>query len=348
MSRIGILALTALLWGACVQVNPPRQPNVQQTAQLTVDYVCAPVEGRGELELQDLQGQREAAAYLRRAWIHLERKEWDATKDACAQVLYGPNDNASTRAKAFARYIRAETFNRQGEPELGAYDRKLAAELALDPRLRQRIAASGTVNKRTARKPAPAARLAVQKRSSWRPDPAIPARLDKMGRPYRLTVHHSAILFRGTQPQATAAQLRIIQRNHMQNPGRRYGDIGYHFLIDPAGRVWEGRQLRWQGAHARNDNNRGNIGICILGNFVGGKNGQRPNKAQQQALRQLVLDLSKRYRIADNQIFGHSDFVATQCPGPYWQPMVKQLRKEVRLANTRRQRQGNAAMATND
>ena len=329
-----------------MHLDAPRQPDLPQTAQLSLNYVLAPVDGQAQLELQDLQGQREEAAYLRRAWIHLERKEWPATIDACAQVIYGPN-NPSTMGEALARYIRAESFTRRGRPELGSYDRDRAAALALDPRLRRRIAAITEVQP-TRRPAAASTQLAIQKRSSWRPDPAIPGRLDAMGRPYRLTVHHSAMLFRGMQPQATAAQLRIIQRNHMRNPDRRYGDIGYHFLVDPAGRIWEGRQLRWQGAHARNTNNRGNIGICILGNFVRGNGGQQPNKAQQDALQRLVIQLSRRYGIGDNQIFCHNDFVATQCPGPYWQPLVERLKSQVRVAKARRKRRAGSSAASND
>jgi len=36
----------------------------------------------------------------------------------------------------------------------------------------------------------------------------------------------------------------VIQRDHMDAKG--WGDIGYHFRIDPSGRVLEGRELLWQ------------------------------------------------------------------------------------------------------
>ena len=29
-------------------------------------------------------------------------------------------------------------------------------------------------------------------------------------------------------------------------------DVGYHYAVDRAGRVWECRPLTWQGAHVRN------------------------------------------------------------------------------------------------
>jgi hypothetical protein len=135
-----------------------------------------------------------------------------------------------------------------------------------------------------------------------------------MGRIYRLTIHHSAMLLRSTAESEAAQQIRMIQSAHIK--GEHYGDIGYHYLIDPAGRIWQGRELRYQGAHARGDNNRGNIGICVLGNFMRNRDGQRPTEAVIESLETLVGHLSSKYGIGQEQIFSHGDLVNTQCPGP--------------------------------
>ncbi|MCA8948374.1 MAG: N-acetylmuramoyl-L-alanine amidase [Planctomycetes bacterium] len=149
-----------------------------------------------------------------------------------------------------------------------------------------------------------------------------------MDRATRITVHHSAMYFRNDSPAAAAVQIQQIQHEHMA--GRGYGDIGYHYLIDPAGRVWQGRPLRWQGAHASGANNIRNIGVCVLGNFVRGADGQQPSAAQVGALRHLIVALMQDHDIPAGEIFRHSDFKATACPGPLLEPVIDRIARELR------------------
>jgi hypothetical protein len=319
------LACVSFLAGCA---GSPRSAPVHAVAPvLSVDYVLAPVRDDAEFDLEGLANSRDPAAHLRRAWILLQRHRPQDAIDASASVLYGPHP-VSTQAEAFARYIRASGFDALGEQKRGDYDRQRALELALDPRLRERIGERG--GKAAAPEAtAVAGQLPLLPRARWNPTAPVSSRLDAMGRIFRITVHHSAMLFRDTSPQTAASQLRLIQHNHMQDPDRRYGDIGYHFLIDPGGRIWEGRDLKWQGAHARLDNNRGNIGICVLGNFIRGRDGQRPTEPELRSLRQLVAALAGRYGIAGDQIFCHSDFVVTECPGPLLEPEVARIAREI-------------------
>src|SRR5205085_874472 len=104
--------------------------------------------------------------------------------------------------------------------------------------------------------------------------------------------------------------MRDIQRAHMNGKETQFGDIGYHFVIDPYGRVLEGRELVWQGAHAKGDNNVRNIGICLIGNF----DEEQPSEAALTALRRLVDDLRGRYSIARDMVYGHRDLRKTRCP----------------------------------
>jgi hypothetical protein len=262
---------------------------------------------------------------LRRAYLELYCHRPQAAIDATAEVIYGPI-KPSANEEAFARYLRAEAYAQQGVAERGIYDLERARELALDSELqrllraRVRAAEPNAVNRATA--------VAVQDRSTWSPRDVDRSNLEPMGTPSRLTIHHSAMFFRDTRPAACAAQIQRIQREHMGNRG--YGDIGYHFLIDPAGRIWEGRELKWQGAHASGINNRRNIGICVLGNFLRGRDGQGPTPEQVQSMRVLVQDLMQRYRFGPEEIHCHSDFRPTECPGPLMESAVAELVGELR------------------
>jgi N-acetyl-anhydromuramyl-L-alanine amidase AmpD len=167
------------------------------------------------------------------------------------------------------------------------------------------------------------ASIAIENRSAWAPAAENRGNLEPMGQPRRVTIHHSAMYFRDTRPSVCAAQIQHIQKEHMGNRG--YGDIGYHFLIDPAGRIWQGRDMKWQGAHASGINNRQNIGICVLGNFLRGRGGQGPNPAQLGAMRTLVRQLMQQYGFGADEVHCHSDFKPTECPGPLMESAVAQM-----------------------
>ncbi|MGE3173637.1 MAG: peptidoglycan recognition family protein [Planctomycetota bacterium] len=321
-ARAVLLAL--LILPACSVV--PRGPTRDRGPEpvLSVDYVLAPVDASTGYDTQGLERSSDPAAMLRCAWIELHRRRPQDAIDRAARVLYG-TAAASPQAEALARYIRAEAYAAMGQPKNAVYDRERARELALDPRLLERLREGPEQPAPAMPTPVAAEAASVLPRATWRPAQPVSARLDPMGRIYRITVHHSAMLFRDLGPDTAAGQIRVIQRNHMTQPELRYGDIGYHFLIDPAGRIWQGRELRWQGAHARSVNNVGNIGICVLGNFIRGRDGQRPTSAEIGALRHLIGALSQQYGIPGNQVFSHRDFVNTECPGEYLETEVQRI-----------------------
>lgn len=166
---------------------------------------------------------------------------------------------------------------------------------------------------------APAAKkttgLPVIARAEWGALRAKPALMDKtVGAYSRITVHHSAdndpVVLDGSTARSFEA-VRDIQRAHMNGRDTHYGDIGYHFVIDPYGRVIEGRDLTYQGAHAKGDNNVKNVGICLIGNF----DEEKPTEAALAALRRLLDDLRAKYSIARNMVYGHRDLRSTRCPG---------------------------------
>ena len=116
----------------------------------------------------------------------------------------------------------------------------------------------------------------VEPRSAWGARPATGPYEPML--PLRLTLHHTEMAQPLTRADAVT-ELRVIQDFHIQ--GRGWIDIGYHFLIDGSGRVWEGRPHSVIGAHVRNKND-GNVGIALLGNFHP-PSAHRPTAAQTKA-----------------------------------------------------------------
>jgi len=162
--------------------------------------------------------------------------------------------------------------------------------------------------------------LADVSRTQWKAQ-AMRANHDPMSKPYRLTVHHTAEPLESDALASSCAEVRHIQSMHVQ---QGWADVGYHFFIDRAGRILEGRSLDAQGAHAGNsDANRGNVGIALLGNFVPQPSrgpayakAQVPTTAQMQALDRLTDALVARYNISTREIWAHEHFRETECPGP--------------------------------
>jgi hypothetical protein len=157
------------------------------------------------------------------------------------------------------------------------------------------------------------------RRASWSKGNPVPQLMDRMLPINRITVHHDGMSpFASTSQGAAAARIEAIRRAHRN---QNWGDIGYHYLIDPSGRVWEGRPLSWQGAHVK-DNNEGNIGVCVLGNYEE----QRLNERQAAALDQFLASTMRYHRIARNRVYTHREFRPTACPGQTLQAQMDALR----------------------
>jgi len=173
-----------------------------------------------------------------------------------------------------------------------------------------------TAKKRSATPTAASSNLgfSVMKRENWKAAPARAERMTAVDVPYdRITIHHSAKESDGgselSSARDVADKIKKIQSFHMRDKG--WGDIGYHFLIDASGQVWQGRALDWQGAHAGGDGNIGNIGICMLGDF----STSAPSHEAMDALEQLVDRLSEIHRISRSRVYAHKHFSKTECPG---------------------------------
>jgi len=165
--------------------------------------------------------------------------------------------------------------------------------------------------------PARAGGMPVIARAAWGAARARADRMDKNAAGWtRITVHHSAdptpVVLDGSSAKSFEA-VREIQKAHMQGKSTHYGDIGYHFVIDPYGRVMQGRELAFQGAHANGENNLQNIGICLIGNF----DDERPTSAALEALERQIEELRARHKIPKSRVLAHRELRPTECPGKH-------------------------------
>ena len=157
--------------------------------------------------------------------------------------------------------------------------------------------------------------------------------------PTHLIVHHSA----GSNSSTDfAAVVEYIWDLHVNTNG--WDDIGYNWLIDPNGVLYQGRPDGYQGAHF-SCINENTVGICMLGDFTLIK----PTNASQSTLIELLafeatdhmIDITgMSYHetgefILDNMA-GHRDSAgsanscsATACPGEMFYPLLGTIRTQV-------------------
>jgi hypothetical protein len=196
-------------------------------------------------------------------------------------------------------------------------------------------------------------------RAGWKADESL--RFDSSGREtwpsafypvQKLIVHHTATQNKDPDPAAT---IRSIYYYHAVTQG--WGDIGYNFLIDEAGRIYEGRHTfdppspsppgedtRGYGvtaAHAYGYNS-GTVGIALLGTLTN----QDATPAARSALEQLLAWEADRHGIDPRSssvyvnpvngtqatfpnIAGHRDVGATECPGGVFYSTLPTIRSDV-------------------
>ena len=170
-------------------------------------------------------------------------------------------------------------------------------------------------------------------RSAWCPDGTCPEDPTPESTDItHLIVHHSA----GTNlANDWAAIVRAIWSDHVNING--WDDIGYNWLIDPNGVIYEGRGYRTRGAHFCGMNSN-TVGICVLGNFQN----QAPTATAVNSLKDFLAwqscdanipPLSNSVLGNSNNLFdhisGHRDGCNTVCPGDQFYPMLGDIRLDV-------------------
>jgi len=185
-------------------------------------------------------------------------------------------------------------------------------------------------------------------RASWGADERIRRGLPDYSDTLRFAVvHHTAGSNSYTRAQS-ASIVRGIQRYHVLANG--WDDIGYNFLVDKYGQIFEGRyggtDRNVVGAHAQGFN-QGSSGVALIGNY--GANSVTP--AARAALIRLLawrLDVAHvdpattfswrstgnpRFRAGINvtlrTISGHRDTGYTTCPGSRLYGELPQITRSV-------------------
>lgn len=108
--------------------------------------------------------------------------------------------------------------------------------------------------------------------------------------------------------------------------GRGWSDIGYHYVIELDGRVYEGRPIAKQGAHVKG-HNKDSIGICYVGGLDSSGKVAKDTRtsAQKATLYTLTAQLLREHPGAT--VHGHNEYDNKACPsfnaGADWKAHVE-------------------------
>jgi hypothetical protein len=156
-------------------------------------------------------------------------------------------------------------------------------------------------------------------RSKWTSSGVKNWLADPMSSVNRITVHHDAIMpVPGGSYAESLRRLQLIRKGHLNNG---WADIGYHFAIDPKGRIWQARPLDFQGAHVKN-HNPSNLGIVMFGNYEQ----IRPTSTSVQSLDKLIAYAMQRFMVPLSRVYTHRELRPTACPGRNLQAQMNQTR----------------------
>ncbi|MFD6417704.1 N-acetylmuramoyl-L-alanine amidase [Streptomyces sp. NPDC060194] len=166
-----------------------------------------------------------------------------------------------------------------------------------------------------------------------------------------IVVHHTGVdLDNSTSCTDSAERIRTIQQGHL---AKGWYDIGYNFLVDRCGRIFEGRSggtdLPVRGAHDYGFNTN-TLGISYLGNFESAK----PTRPALEAIARIAAwrlgqygispaanvtltsagdagvdgnKIAKGAKVTLPAIFGHRDTNNTACPGRNLYSQLPLIRK---------------------
>jgi flagellar hook assembly protein FlgD len=198
------------------------------------------------------------------------------------------------------------------------------------------------------RSPARAGRPTIIRRLQWGADESIVRAAPSYAETVRFAVVHHTAGTNSYTAAESAAIVRGIQRYHVLGNG--WNDIGYSFLVDKYGQVFEGRgggiDRNVVGAHAQGFNT-GSVGVSVLGTY----GASRISRAARAALVKLLawrLDVghidplsrltftsygNDRFPSGTNvrlgAISGHRDTAWTSCPGSSLYGQLPRIAKSV-------------------
>ncbi|HEY5714313.1 MAG TPA: N-acetylmuramoyl-L-alanine amidase [Candidatus Gracilibacteria bacterium] len=153
----------------------------------------------------------------------------------------------------------------------------------------------------------------------------------------KIVIHHTAEAV--DERRAPMTLMRAIYYFHTKV--REWGDIGYNFVIDKQGNVYEGRAggPRAVGAHTA-FYNTGTVGVALMGNFQK----EHPTRRQLRSLEILIAHIVMQEKIDptgsqtflgtdSGNISGHRDVAVeghgTACPGKHLHTILPEIRTNV-------------------
>ncbi len=168
-------------------------------------------------------------------------------------------------------------------------------------------------------------------------EPAYASKLE------RFVIHHTA----GTNsylPGDSARIIRGIQQYHVS--ARGWCDVGYNFLVDKYGQVFEGRRGGVDrlviGVHASGQNT-GGVGISVLGDY----SAIDPPQPAIDAIVRVVgwksylhgvdpTSTSTKGGFTGPLVIGHRDVAQTACPGSFWNVLgaIRESARAIALSGT--------------
>jgi len=183
-------------------------------------------------------------------------------------------------------------------------------------------------------------------RSGWKADEKIVRSAPRYAPVLRFAVVHHTAGSSTYGPEESAAIVRGIELYHVKANG--WNDIGYNFLVDRYGQVFEGRRGGTQrnviGAHAEGFNT-GSVGIAVIGTY----SAKAPTREGESALAGLLawrldvghVDPASSAMITSGgnakvrpgagaylrAVSGHRDAGFTACPGDSLYARLGQLRE---------------------
>ena len=176
----------------------------------------------------------------------------------------------------------------------------------------------------------------VVPRSGWGADEKL--RFDKAGKEiwkpeYYIT---EKIIIHHTETSNTEDPLKAIRSVYYYHAVTRgWGDIGYNYLIDRNGVVYEGRYggPNVVGGHAY-QYNYGSLGIALLGSFTTTPDtpAAEASLIQLAAYKGRFINPQGTYYFVDKtvpNIIGHRDVLSTACPGNAFYPRLPTIRQGV-------------------
>jgi len=132
-----------------------------------------------------------------------------------------------------------------------------------------------------------------------------------------IVIHHTQTPNQGGPFERT--RLRGIQSYHVEERG--WGDIAYHYLIGPSGRIYEGRDPVFRGDSGTKYDLDGRLLICLLGDF----REILPTRAALVTLVDFVVAKASEHDIGEESITTHRRVAATDCPGDALQEWLDEV-----------------------